>query len=257
MSSILPSYGDLRQADAVGRLFWQIQGPLETNLFVLSERKNPDSAREPYFQQSLNGTTWHPISQESLTRLNVSSIRVEVDQLKSWEENWLESHRHAFPGQPGCVYRKIYDDEEDENEGYEEEEGLKLIRCCDTERPKETLPLEVRASTQPYVTVHDYVTTVHPWLLGLRQDILQAMNVWEDKPLPEDTKLMVNFNALHDLTIMEEQRWIEFARPVQLDFTHSQGYAHENMGKGPEWDYMKQMIREARGIHDDEVDIPL
>lgn len=238
MSSILPSYGDLRQAhqqprhgDATGRLFWQIQGPLETNVFVLSDAKNPDSAREPYVQQSSNSISWHPISQESLTRPPVSSIIVEVDQLKSWEEDWLESHRHACPGDPGCTYRKIFDDEEDENEGNEEEEGLKLIQCCETERPKETLPLEVRASTQPYVTVHDYVTAVHPWLLSLRQDILWAMNVWEDKPLPADTKLMVNNDGLDSLMIMEEQRWIERNKRVPAP---RQSPAYKNFAQGRE-----------------------
>lgn len=48
------------------------------------------------------------------------------------------------------------------------------------------------ASTRPFVTVEDYVAAVHPWLVGLRDDILAAKGIFvmdDDQPLPADTPL--------------------------------------------------------------------
>jgi hypothetical protein len=30
-----------------------------------------------------------------------------------------------------------------------------------------------------FVTVHDYLSTLHPWLTGLKKDIIRAETVWE------------------------------------------------------------------------------
>lgn len=216
MAAVLPSYSTYRQAqqlvrhtEATRRLFWSIQGPLETHVFVLEDFTEPESTREPYLQQSPDGTRWHDISQEPLTEPRVSSVTVGVYQLAMWEEDWLEWHRHAYPGEEGCVYEEVDEGDEDEDGGYE---GQKLVRCCGTDRPKETPPLVVRASEHPYVTVHDYLTAVHPWLIGLRRDVLWASNVCEDEPLPAETKLMVNYNAFDRLNIEKESDWIPFKR---------------------------------------------
>ncbi|PVH74013.1 hypothetical protein DL98DRAFT_605839 [Cadophora sp. DSE1049] len=62
--------------------------------------------------------------------------------------------------------------------------------------------------TEPYVTVHDFVTAVHPWLVELRGDILAAMKVWEGSdepmgtPLPNDTDLLVNLCL--ELPVLDE-----------------------------------------------------
>lgn len=85
-----------------------------------------------------------------------------------------------------------------------------LLECYGDERPRPPPLLVVRASDTPYVTVHDYLFAVHLWLLGLRGQILAAMNV-NDTPLPPATKLMVNHSAVGCLSIMEE-RWIGHQR---------------------------------------------
>ena len=43
-----------------------------------------------------------------------------------------------------------------------------------------------------FVTVHEYITTVHPWLMRNRGDILRAMDRWEQMPDLEDEDLVVD-----------------------------------------------------------------
>lgn len=70
----------------------------------------------------------------------------------------------------------------------------------------------VRAAEHPYVTVHDHLVAVHPWLMGLRGDILWTLNLCEDELLPVETKLVVNYNALDRLNNEKESDWIPFKR---------------------------------------------
>jgi hypothetical protein len=161
---------------------------------MLADEQNPDGPREAYFRQILAGTSWHPSSEAPLTQPPVSSVTVKVYELEMWEDEWEESHRHAEPGDPEFVFGEVGDDD-----------GPRLLRCCGEDRPQKTPPLEVTASEKPYGAVHDYLSAVHPWLMGLRPDILRAKNVREGEPLPAEIKLMVNYNALDSLMIDEEQ----------------------------------------------------
>ncbi|KAG7289433.1 hypothetical protein NEMBOFW57_005804 [Staphylotrichum longicolle] len=65
-----------------------------------------------------------------------------------------------------------------------------------------------------FVTVHDYVTAVHPWLMRLRSDILGALGTLngDDAPLPDETELMVNYNALEDLMMEKRADWIRLTK---------------------------------------------
>ncbi|KAH6869675.1 hypothetical protein B0T10DRAFT_501306 [Thelonectria olida] len=217
MSDPLPSYSESSRAgryprttDAVQRLFWSLQGPLQANVFVLEDPANPDGTREAYFRQTLSGTSWHPISQEPLTQPGVSSVAVEASPLAGWLWDWIEYHEHAAPGEDGCVYERVADDhgDEDQDEDDDEFRGLKLMRCCNQDRPGPTPTFVVRASDQPYVTIHDYVTTVHPWLMGLRTEILSALGVFDGQPLPAETKLAVAVNAADQPTVNTEEEWL-------------------------------------------------
>ena len=103
----------------------------------------------------------------------------------------------------------------------EDEDGESLLlECYGEKRPKPPLSSVVMASEKPYVTVHDYLSVVHPWLLGLRGEIFTAMNVG-DEPLPENTKLMVNHDAAYSLSIMEEEMWFGYKRSGR--FLHISG----------------------------------
>ena len=88
------------------------------------------------------------------------------------------------------------------------------------ERPRDKeARLEVKAAPGEFLTVHDYVSAVHPWLMGLREDILAALGLEaaQDEPLPADTKLMVAYWDPRDMTVVDEEEWVKrFTEPVHL-----------------------------------------
>ncbi|KAK3934461.1 hypothetical protein QBC46DRAFT_399728 [Diplogelasinospora grovesii] len=188
-------------------LFWPLDGPtLETSgLAVMASPTNPD-VRAPYY----NATTgvWHPVSQLPISEPRVSSITVHVSELQYWEDNWEDMHCEHVAGDEG---------DDDGDAGGDE--------CCGTARPvgKKDASVVVTGTggvTEggggggDFVTVHDYVMVVHPWLMGLRSDILGALGTLngDDAPLPAETELMVSCNALDDLMMQTRAEWIRLTK---------------------------------------------
>ena len=58
----------------------------------------------------------------------------------------------------------------------------------------------------PFVTIHDYITAVHPWLLALEADIRATIGVF-DEPLPYKPDIFVGTSGLLDVMIWDEKRW--------------------------------------------------
>jgi len=171
------------------RLFWTLNGPLSTSIFVLNESRDVDGPREPYFHQTLDGTSWHPVSEAPLTEPRISSVAFELDVLCRWEDDWLEHHIH------------------------ESEDDPDLQSCCGEPRPPPPPPPLIIRPTgdRDYLTVHDYVSAVHPWIMERRGDILAAMDVW-DGPLPPQTRLVMSYGSPDNGSIEEEERYIESKR---------------------------------------------
>ncbi|KAK8068117.1 hypothetical protein PG996_007229 [Apiospora saccharicola] len=170
------------------RLFWTMQGPLASAVSVMSEdwRATGSEQREPYVQ--------HPIASAPLTEPKIGSITVAVDALHMWEYYWLESHEgHADPDNEhaGCVFGQ-------------------LLRCCGKDRPmkKWQLTVEPADAEAGFVTVHDYVSALHPWLLSLRGEIVRADNVWDSNPPEYYEKMMVEHAGPESLMVLDEARYI-------------------------------------------------
>ncbi|KAK0103222.1 hypothetical protein ONS95_005256 [Cadophora gregata] len=169
------------------RLYWTLQGPLSTSITVMPLDLNPDAPREAYFRQTLAGTTWHPISESPLTEPPVSSLQVKETNLRDWRDNWWTGNQEG------------YDEDDDEPEG---------------EPPEFDLPLVVTASNGRYVTVHDYVTAVHPWLMEQREQILKARKVVEDDEYEAvgNERLLVQMNKPAEICAEDEDEWKEMLR---------------------------------------------
>ncbi|KAH7371719.1 hypothetical protein BKA66DRAFT_514065 [Pyrenochaeta sp. MPI-SDFR-AT-0127] len=177
------------------RLYWTLNGSLTSAISVMDYKfYDPDS----------------PIAQSPLTEPKTSSVTVGVEQLDDWKDQWMELHRdHAIPGPHNdesdeARFGSLSDFDSDSEEGPEH-----LLRCCRGDRPRKTkVSLTVNA-TKGFLTVHDYVSAVHPWLLALREKILQASGDLQDNvPLPSDTKLMITSYLSPDLLVtVEEERW--------------------------------------------------
>lgn len=206
-----------RLSPEASRLFWSLDGPLDSSVYIMASERDTSSL-EPYFQNR----TWHPFSQAPLTEPKVSSITVVVDELNEWEDVWLDCHREHTD--PECVDEAVEETDPDAQWGdlpdYDpasDEDGPRhLLRCCGTQRPRgKAVAVVVRPAVGPFVTIHDYLSTVHPLLLSSRADLLNAMgDVMENEPLPAETKLMVDYCVPQHLFMCEQDDWIkEVSRP--------------------------------------------
>jgi hypothetical protein len=199
------------------RLVWSLDGDMIAAIHVMKDSKSPESL-EPYFTKATaddHTGTWHPVSQSPLSEPKISSVTVEVSPLDNWENEWLDWHQGHVELDVG------YQDESMVRIGelpdfdpIKDEEGPKhLLRCCGSDRPRgKNATVEVKAglhSKEDFITIHDYLLTVHPWLLGLKEDILGAISVFEDDPLPPETMLMVALAIPDMLLIQQKAEWMQ------------------------------------------------
>lgn len=196
---------------ATARLIWSFSGSLETSISVMASAYNVD-VLEPYFQPGAGGgSPWHTISKSSLTHPPVSAIVATVDDLEVWESDWKDFHRnHSEPDSynesEDLQYGDLpdYDPEKDEAPPH-------LLVCCGTDRPRKKsggVLVTASPSGPGFITVHDYITTVHPWLMRNRDDILDAMDRREDLPDPDDMDLVVDAVFPTWLRIREKSEWV-------------------------------------------------
>ncbi|KAL1904356.1 hypothetical protein Sste5344_009916 [Sporothrix stenoceras] len=217
--------------DGIERLFWTLNNPLETSVGVFETTKNKAGNETrvcvPYYDKS--NATWHPVSIMPVSEPRVSSMTVRVHEFEDWEALWECIHELDYeymdPSEEeierirttgislipsgvcqlaewGLVKtpsksengRILNQDDADDSAGH-----IQVIACCGVPRPidKENVTIEVRPSNPDgpnggYVTVHDYVSTVHPWLMGMKSDLFNALGHRDEdsRVLPDDTPLM-------------------------------------------------------------------
>lgn len=191
------------------RIHWKPFGPLKTSVRVGANPRDPPSAEDQAYCQT-DPTAVHPVSASSLTEPPISSITVTQDDLSTWEDDWVDGHLpHA--DYDGAVWAVAETDDGDCGSGGDEDNrddelGRKLIRCCDEDRPHTPAPLVVRASTKGYLTIHDYITTVHAWLQTHHDDILRARGVQE----AEQTTFYVNIVSVDRVVLDDGNRNSDF-----------------------------------------------
>ena len=207
--------------DALKLLFWPLNadtGPaLETSgLKVMAAAgpnpKYPDpDVRVPYYDTAAGGAgVWHPISKLPVSAPKVSELVVQAWDVADWARGWEDLHwEHEL---------------EDNRISEHVARGEGICHGCGVARPpapKGDVSIVVRGTggvsedeDGGFVTVHDYVSTVHPWLVGLRGDILGAVGTasGNDDPLPVETELIVSCRLLDKLSVQKREDWIRNAR---------------------------------------------
>ncbi|KAL5322675.1 hypothetical protein ACEPPN_010650 [Leptodophora sp. 'Broadleaf-Isolate-01'] len=178
------------------RLLWTLDNPsLKNAIWVTDASQSPDS-QQPYYDSTTE--SWHEVSKSSMFEPKVLSITVRVDDFELWEDNWCEYHRHSEHPESsidGARWGTIPDIAHVDEYG----DGLHLLECCGTQRPLgKAVSVLVKASSSEhgFVTVHDYVSTIHPWLMSLHEEIRAAhpmVLLIDDDPLAPGTELLVNF----------------------------------------------------------------
>ncbi|KAJ3496292.1 hypothetical protein NLG97_g2759 [Lecanicillium saksenae] len=184
-------------SDALDRLTWRIPAPLESAISVSANPRPPRGPSVPYFGRTLSGGSWHDVSEEPVSSTRQSSIAVTVSALDSWAAQWEEYHEDADP-----------DDDDDCEFAPDDDDGPgELLRYHGEKRPQAPPPLVITATTKEYVTVHDYVSALHPWLMEHFDAISSAVNVWNGGQAPPGQRLFVAAGNLRDVEIYDEERW--------------------------------------------------
>jgi len=181
------------------RLYWTLSGPLTSAISVMDDKwYDPDVPLESYCVQAELSLSWHSIAQSALTEPKISSVTVSVEQLNDWEDEWWELRRDNDDLVP------VGTDFDEEDDGPQS-----ALRSCYEDMPRDEKATLVVKATEAFVTVHDYVSVVHPWLMSLREKILQASgDLLDNIPLPPDTRLMVQaFPSPDCITTVEEEEW--------------------------------------------------
>ncbi|KAK3906022.1 hypothetical protein C8A05DRAFT_30092 [Staphylotrichum tortipilum] len=166
------------------RLFWTLNGPLEDAIRVApSEYYDPGvlDSMEPYFGP--DGSP-HAVSQASLLEPLVSSVTVRVQCIDDWDQRWAAEHwrcgeleRNAPDRNPGRLGPRPDDETRD---------PVLLV----------------------FLTVHEYVSAVHPWLMAMRDTLLDVLGKLDGNPKwPPETKLAVLYLGPGPLQIGHEDGW--------------------------------------------------
>jgi hypothetical protein len=217
-ADVVPSYETIRKAQqsirlssGALRLQWTLEGNLSSAVCVMKDKfYDPNTPTAPYGDTTNPWPKWSTVSQSPLTEPKIFSVTVNIEQLNDWEDMWLNFHcGHVEPGEP-CAdsnefrFGQLYDLSSDEDD----EGADTLLKCCGGDRPrKKKASLFVKASGE-FVTVHDFVSAVHPWVLGLREHILQAAgDLQNNVPLPADTKLMIDYPGPDNIVFYPEVEW--------------------------------------------------
>jgi hypothetical protein len=202
-----------RQISTAGRrLFWRLNGPLETAIHVApSQYYEPGDVMEPYFGP--DGSP-HPVSQASLLEPPVSSVTARVRCIDTWEYNWAAMHQLCCEGPVNGEYsRRLGPRPDDETP----DPRMYLVECCGQKRPwSYDTYLQVAAQGE-FLTVHEYVSAVHPWLMAMRDTLLEALGKKDDNPKwPPETKLAVMHLWPDSLDIGHEDKWAYWHRKPRV-----------------------------------------
>ncbi|KAI1385525.1 uncharacterized protein F4822DRAFT_413325 [Hypoxylon trugodes] len=187
------------------RLRWFFKGSIEVSIHVLEDATDSTSAQTPYQitvatstpdGQAIQQVQQHVISSSSISDLPISSIEVRLADLNYWEERWEDAHRP----EESCSAIWIDDGPEGER---------KAIQCCGEDRPYLNSPipsLTVKASKEPkpFVTIHDFITAVHPWMSALEDDIRHSRGVIRGTPVPKKANLFVHNSSLSPLRTIDD-----------------------------------------------------
>jgi hypothetical protein len=193
-----------------------------------------------------------------LTEPKISSITVQVSELDRREDDWFERHcQHSDAVDdygPDVEWQAFpdWDPEVDEGE-------MQLVKCCGELRPrnkKASLTVTLARDGQGFVTLHDYLSAVHPWLMSLRGELIAALGVIYDTPQESDAQLSVNCVALDYLMIETELNMF----PAQSGAPPPPGAEPKVYGRTTEWEskesFYARMKRLMENQSADVVNVP-
>ncbi|KAH7317038.1 hypothetical protein B0I35DRAFT_410149 [Stachybotrys elegans] len=165
-------------SDAAKRLYWVLHGS-SGSVNVLNRQCNPDGPRETYADR-------HPIAHEPATAPQVAILTVGEDSLNYWQDEWWTINQ----------------------EGYDED-----VQPDPDEEPPLFKPLTIVASNGSFITINDYVSALHPWLIQRLDLILRAKFVWDDHYTRDHSaSWLVGLGRPALVRVEEKDNWHEMFR---------------------------------------------
>ena len=135
----------------------------------------------------------------------VSSVTVRIGCIDDWEQAWTDQHWRCHDAPVNDLYpRRLGPRPDDETF----DPNIYVLECCGQKRPwAYDTQLQVAAQGE-FLTVHEYILAVHPWLMAMRDTLLDVLGKVHGNPkwLPE-TKLAVLYLGPGPLRIGHEDRW--------------------------------------------------
>jgi hypothetical protein len=160
---------------------------------ILEDAKNAHSSQEPY---SID----HPINQQPATHPPVSSMTISIYMLDQYESDWIDAHQpHADP--------EDFEDQNDPMCPKFDSDGC-VNRCCGQDRPGPGPRLELVAKTGEFVSINQYVNTVHAWLRGMDGLLRAAEGVVSCWPLDPEYHMIVPVFYFTCLMLESTQTWM-------------------------------------------------
>jgi len=175
------------------RLHWSLTSDNPNDcIIILEDAKNSQSRQDPYSAD-------HTINQQPATHPPVSSMSISVDLLDQYQPDWIDAHEpHAdpddFPNQDDHLC-PIFDDENT------------ITRCCGQDRPKPGPRLELLAPKGHFVSIRQYINTVHTWLRSMDDLLRAAEGVVSCWPLELEYHFIVPVASFSCLMLESTQTW--------------------------------------------------
>jgi hypothetical protein len=141
----------------------------------------------------------HPINQQSATHPPVSSMIISIYMLDEYRSDWIDAHQsHADP--------EDFDDQNDPMCPKFDSDGW-LNHCCGENRPGPGPRLELVARDGGFISIGDYVKTVHAWLREMDDLLRAAEGVVSCWPLDQEYHMIVPVFEFTCLMLMSTQTW--------------------------------------------------
>ncbi|KAH9438496.1 hypothetical protein MCOR02_002115 [Pyricularia oryzae] len=192
-----------------GKVPWTLNGPLESAIQVMPNMwYDADAVMEPYFRPPAtlgSEPSWHSLALEPLMTPPFHTVTVRPYCIADWEE-LLFMRKYTGAMRSGRYGEHAWADEDDYYDDH------MLVERCGGQRPRSRdAKLQVKAAGA-FVTIHDYVSQVHPWLMGMRERLLEALGHLDRRSAPwaPDTKLVVK--DMHLLMIIRGKGFADCRR---------------------------------------------
>lgn len=128
---------------------------------------------------------------------------------------------------------------------------MQLVKCCGELRlrnKKASLTLTPARDGQRFVTLHDYLSAIHQWLMSLRGELIAALSAMYDTPQEPDAHLSVTCAALDYLMIETELNMF----PAQTGASLPPGAEPKIYGRTTKWESEESFYARMKRVMEDQ-----